>query len=314
MSTASRPAGATDSTSPSGPAGAWWGVVLHFGSVERTAACVASLDPLGFAHVVLVDNGSGAPELDGLAAGRPWLRLVRNADNLGYAAGNNVGLRLALAKGAGFVAVLNNDVVVEYPGMLADAASCFQAHGRLGVMSPQVFYLARDWRELPVGSRFQRMLLRAADRDRGDAAPALPPPLRETDTFAGCSWMAPARVLAEVGLLREELFLYHEEVDLAVRLRRAGLRCGQVGAGKGRVLHYGSTARGHSPAQAYYCGRNAVLLLDGFPRSQRARLLAGATAYVTRMSLRCVSAGRVGSAVASWQGYVAGLRGKRGSR
>lgn len=93
-------------------ASSWHAVVLHWGSPDDTASCLASLDPLGFARVLLVDNGTGARELDDLAASRPNLKLVRNAENRGYAAGNNVGLRLALDGGADFVAVFNNDVVV----------------------------------------------------------------------------------------------------------------------------------------------------------------------------------------------------------
>jgi GT2 family glycosyltransferase len=290
----------------------WYAVVLHWGRTEDTARCVLSLDTLGFQKVLVVDNGTGARELDDLAASRPALQLIRNAENRGYGAGNNVGLRAACEDGAEFVAVVNNDAVVEYPAMLSDAESVFRACASIGVLSPPVFFQRHGWVEQPVDARLHRALLSQAAE--GGPRPAFPGSVVPTSTFAGCCWMAPAAILAKVGPLREDLFLYHEELEYSVRLRRAGLFCGRVGRGRGRLLHWGGTARSHSPEQAYFCGRNVVLLLEGFSRRARRRLRPVALATVARMVVRSLGSWQWQSAWEALHGLADGFRGRRGKR
>lgn len=292
----------------------WHAVVLHWGCTRDTADCLASIAPLGFDEIHLIDGGSGAPELDEIAASVPSVRLVRIGENQGYGAGNNVGLRMACEEGAEFVAVLNNDVIVEYPEMLDDAESAFRRCASVGVLSPQVYYERHGWQVDPVNLRFERLLfdrvLGRGRRQTADVTPSLAPTL----TFAGCCWLAPTRVLARVGFLREDLFLYHEELEYAVRAREAGLVCAQVGTGRGRVLHRGGTTAGLSPTQAYYSGRNLILVLETFPPASRPKLLALAVARVGWMAARCVKAGRLKSAVECVRGLADGMRGRRGKR
>ena len=287
----------------------WYAVVLHFGPVEDTRRCVASLDGLGFFRVLVVDNGTGAPELERLAAGRPWLRLIRNHENVGYGAGNNVGLHAACEEGAEFVAVVNNDVAVEYPAMLEDAAAAFHQCDAIGSLSPPVFLPRHGGAEQPGRSRFQRLLLAAAAA--GSPAPrcGLPASVAVTPSFSGCCWMAPAAVLAEVGPLREDLFLYHEELEFAVRLRRAGRLCARIGSGRGCVFHWGTW-----PGQAYYLARNLVLLVDGFPLPARRRLLGAAAVSAAWLALRCLGDGRAQAAADAVRGFADGVRGRRGER
>ena len=292
----------------------WHAVVLHWGRTEDTAACLASLDPLGFARLVLVDNGSRAAELEGLAAARPNATLVRNAENRGYAGGNNVGLRMAVDQGAEFVAVVNNDVVVEYPRLLTDAESAFRGSPSLGVVSPQVFYQRDGWHAQRVNLRFERAVLGRVPVPSGDTPPVLAQPLVRTESFTGCCWMVPAPVVAKVGLLREDFFLYHEELEYAVRLRQAGLFCAQIGVGTGRALHKGGATAGLSPIQAYYGARNLLLLPESVPPSLRTRLLLLAWARVGWMMARCLASGRVRSAARCVHGLADGLRGRRGGR
>lgn len=290
----------------------WHAVVLHWGRVEDTAACLDSLDALSFARVILIDNGSGAPALDALAAGRPGLRLVRQAENRGYAAGNNAGMRLALEGGAEFVAVVNNDAVLDYPRLLGDAETAFAAFAALGVLSPQVFFRKDGWHPQRVNLRFERAMMKLVTRGLASSSPTFPAAVAPTETFAGCCWLVPTRVVRRIGPLREDLFLYHEELEYAVRLRLAGLRCGQLGRGGGRVLHGGGTTAGLSPEQAYYGARNLLLLRESLPPATMGRAFALACARAAWMAARCVASGRWRSAWACGRGLTAGLRRQRG--
>lgn len=292
----------------------WYAVILHWGEIKDTAACLNSIAPLGFAKVVVVDNGTDATELADLVRGKARAQLVRRAANGGYAAGNNDGLRMAREEGAKFVAVLNNDATVEYPAMLGDAEAAFRDCALLGALSPTILVGSSRWAEQPVSSRFQGILLGHARGPQGPASATLPATLRPTPAFAGCCWMAPTKVFSEVGLLREDLFLYHEELEFAVRLKRAGFLCARLGADGGHICHRGGTALGLSPSQAYYCSRNLVRVLDGFPPHVRSILLAAAFGSAASLALRCLAAGRPLGAARCAQGFMDGLRGRRGER
>ncbi len=292
----------------------WHAVVLHWGRLSDTAACLASIAPLGFDQILLVDGGTGAVELDQIAAAVPSVKLVHIAENLGYGAGNNVGLRMACRAGAEFVTVCNNDVIVEYPDLINDAETAFREGASVGVLSPQVFYRDGGWRVDPVNLRYERLVFgRLLGRGLGQPI-GFPSILSPTLSFNGCCWLVPAGVLARAGFLREDLFLYHEELEYAVRVRQAGFWCAQVGAGRGRVLHRGGTTAGISPDQAYYNGRNQLLVLESFPPASRPGLRVLAMTRVGWMAFRCLKAGRVASAGQCIAGMVDGLRGRRGKR
>src|SRR5207249_4614225 len=90
-------------------------VVLNWNLKEMTAACVASLLASDYprSKVMVVDNGSTDGSRDYLIDRFPGLEVIETGRNLGYAAGNNLGIRNALAAGADLVLLLNNDTVVE---------------------------------------------------------------------------------------------------------------------------------------------------------------------------------------------------------
>ena len=89
-------------------------VVLNFNGMADTRTCLDSLASSvseEFA-VLLVDNASSEPIDADTQTRWPWLHVVRNAANLGYAGGNNAGLRWALARGFDWIVLLNNDTTV----------------------------------------------------------------------------------------------------------------------------------------------------------------------------------------------------------
>src|SRR5262245_60529224 len=90
-------------------------VILNYKRAEDTIACVRSVLASGYPDfgILLVDNASGDGSAERLAEAFPELPLVRHAENLGYAGGNNAGIRRAFQEGAVYVLVLNNDTIVK---------------------------------------------------------------------------------------------------------------------------------------------------------------------------------------------------------
>lgn len=249
-------------------------VVVTFQAQAFIDDCFGSLrqvDSTGFAlEVIAVDNGSGDETVRGLRERFPDVEVVENRRNLGFAGGNNVGIRLALEHGADFVYLLNPDTEVT-SGFLAEALSVA--------------------RERPEAGAVQSLLLLAGDRDlvntAGNAAhflglgyctgyrqPAASVPDRPSEiaVASGAAVLLRAHALREAGLFDEELFLYHEDFDLGWRLRLAGWSA--VLAPRSVVFHKYEFSR--NPEKYYLLERNRALVLLKNLRLRSLLLLAPA--------------------------------------
>ena len=190
-------------------------VVVNWNGGDDTAACLrslASLDPPR-PRPVVVDNGSTDGSAERIAADFPDVDLVRSRRNLGFGGGANLGIRQALALGADFVWLLNNDAI--------------PAAGTLGALLAET----GDRRVGIVGG----VLVDPADPEAvlawggGVVSPlAITTPLdgpgRMPDYVEGSCMLIRRGVFESVGLFDERFFFYYEDADLCRRAREAGWR------------------------------------------------------------------------------------------
>ena len=90
-------------------------IILNWNGKEDTLECLASVKKIDYSNfeIVLVDNGSVDDSVEAVSEHYPDVTLLQTGDNLGYAGGNNVGIRYALDNKAEYVLLLNNDTVVD---------------------------------------------------------------------------------------------------------------------------------------------------------------------------------------------------------
>lgn len=213
-------------------------------------------------------EAGGGPEPEGTR-----LVLVRNGENLGFTAGNNVGFRYALARGdADWVWMLNNDTVVAPDALDAMLAAAAAEPGVGMVGSKLLFYDEPDVVQAAAGGVLTpwkgSTRLIGGERDRGQwDAP------REPEYIHGASLLARGEVLRRVGLLDERYFIYSEEVDWCLRTRAAGFRLAYAPAS--RVWHKEGRSVGQKSAfQDYHAVRSKLLLVQKhFPALLPAALL-----------------------------------------
>src|SRR3990167_8649606 len=121
-------------------------VILNWNRPKDTVGCLESvyeLHPGDYSlEVILVDNAS----TDGSVAAmrkfqitNPKLQIIENNENLGYAGGNNVGIRQVLKDGADFVFVLNNDTILDKNALLSLLRAAGE-HKDAGIFSPKIYF------------------------------------------------------------------------------------------------------------------------------------------------------------------------------
>lgn len=248
-----------------------YAVILNWNGWPDTCACLNSLFDGDFpVKVVVCDNASKDDSLPHLrdwarerfsvqewveldrpaAEGRqsrpaPRLTLIDNGANLGFAGGNNVGLRYALAQpDCAYLWLLNNDATVT-PDTLRRLVRRLQAEPDAGLCGAKVVDAAPPHRVQALGgARFNPWLGTIAPIGAGsDPHNCLAPQEVEArmDYVAGACMLATRAWVEDVGLLSEDYFLYYEEIDWA---RRAGRRYRQVYAPGAVVFHQGGASIG----------------------------------------------------------------------
>ena len=166
-------------------------------------------------QLVMIDSSdawsSSVPE--------PPFVLIQTGANLGFAGGNNVGLRYALSRQEiQYFWILNNDTVVE-PGALSALVSAIQADHRLGLCGSVLRDYSCPGEVLTLGGRrYSRLSGRTRPVQVGAPSPRQPG-RGGPDYIEGASMLVRRDFLETVGLMAEDYFLYFEEMDWVMRAR-----------------------------------------------------------------------------------------------
>ncbi len=254
--------GATDAARPATTI-----VVLTWNGTADTVACLRSVCPqLGTEdRILVVDNGSTDDVEAAILPIDPRIEFVSNGRNLGFAGGNNVGLRSALAGNAEWVFVLNNDTVLD-PGTLDALVRGAEALRRscpaIAVVQP---VLVRATAPDVIDSCGQQLgrLPSAQDLAAGRPVASLPNEPVEIFGTCGAATLVHREALRAAGLFDEALFVLFEDTDLAFRLRASGHRAALLPAV--RVRHRRGVSAGTRRGSAarlrtFWVQRNLVTL------------------------------------------------------
>ncbi len=193
--------------------------------------------------------------------------LIRNAENYGFAGGNNVAMRYAIAAGhadsdtGAYVCLLNNDTVVTRDWMSLMMAE-IEADPTVGAAGATLYeYYAPDLVESAGGGvvhSWQGMpRANSAHRQRRGTPAAVPSRL---DFLTGACMLMRTSTLEAVGLIDERYFIYCEDIDLSLRIRKAGFRLALAAGAE--MWHKNGGIMGTMTARRdYYMARNSLLLV-----------------------------------------------------
>jgi len=233
-------------------------VVLNWCRETDTAACLRSLLASDYPAltILLVDNASPDGSGQRLHAAFPEIAYLQAGTNLGFTGGNNLGIRQALDGGAEHVLIVNDDAVVE-PTAIARLVEAAGSGPRVGAVAPKILFLAtpdRIWFGGGSLTRARGIGVHARYGERDEPAPG--EPLEDITFVTGCCCLLSSDAIREVGGFAEDFFVYVEDVELSLRLSKAGYRL--VYQPSARVLHRVSPERevAPSPFQIRHRDRN----------------------------------------------------------
>jgi GT2 family glycosyltransferase len=225
-------------------------VVVAWGLREETRACITSLRASTYTplRVVLVDNGS--PHTIGTELGCCACDTLRLEHNGYYTIGANHGIRHALAIGAEYILLLNNDARVA-PQAIERLVAAAQRHPRAGALGAKIFYEDAPERIWSFGSYRRPWCPIPLDlgRDRNDS-PRWKDALA-VDYVNGCAMLLTRRLLTTIGLLDPLFPMYYEDVDLCRRAQAAGFEV--LAVGDAHVWHGVSRTARQLPAASLRC-------------------------------------------------------------
>lgn len=266
-------------------------VVLNWNNLQDTVECLDSLARVlhpGL-RTLLVDNGSTDGSETALRERFPHLAILQTGTNLGFAGGNNAGIRRALQDGADLVLLLNNDTTVD-PGFASALVDAVGANPGAGMACPKILLHDRPDLLWYAGASFHPWLGWGRHRGHGQRDQGQFDRAEETGRPTGCALLVTRAFCESVGLLREDFFCYAEDLEWGLRARSAGFSILYVPAS--RVWHKVSRSTGGSRSvmAVRYQTRNVLACLDDrlplpFPGRilrRGAVLLAGAAGVFTQ--------------------------------
>lgn len=227
-------------------------VILNFNGKRYLEACLTSVLSQTFRdfEVIIVDNGSSDGSQEYLETHFPWVKVIKNKKNLGFAEGTNTGMRQASGK---YILTLNNDTQMD-SRFLKKLVEPMESDSRVGMCAPKMLFC--DGRINSTGICLSRS---GAAWDRGMSEQDAGQYDSPGEVFGPCAGAALYRkdMLEEIGLFDEDFFIYMEDVDLAFRGRLAGWKCLYVPGAKVHHVFGGTTGHG-SDISVYYGNRNLL--------------------------------------------------------
>ncbi len=251
-------------------------ITINYNGMKDTCELIDTL-PLedNSIEVIVVDNASAQDEATVIEARYPQVKVIRSKENLGFAGGNNLGIKAAQGK---YLFFLNNDTLLKpQTSDFKPLLTRLESSPKIGMVCPKIRFswvnqLIQFAGYTPLSPITMRnKAIGCGEVDHGQHNTSHPTPYAH-----GAAMMVKREVIEKAGLMPECYFLYYEELDWSMMIRRAGYEIWYEPACT--IFHKESQTTGqNSPLRTYYITRNRLLLAQ---RNQ-----SGMTKYFTYLYL-----------------------------
>ena len=210
----------------------------------------------------MVDNASKDQEAEIISKKFPQVKVIKSEQNLGFAGGNNLGIKAAHGK---YIYLINNDTLFKDFNIQA-LINKMESSPKIGIVCPKILFAwGTNSIQFAGYTNLSRIFVRNhaigfGEKDHGQYNTAHPTPYAH-----GAAMLIRHDAIDKVGLMPECYFLYYEELDWSMMFRRAGYQIWYEP--KSTIYHKESQATGQdSPLRTYYLTRNRLLLVKRNPK------------------------------------------------
>ncbi len=234
-------------------------ITINYNGLKDTCELMESL-PLDDAsvEVIVVDNASKEDEASILAQRYPQIKVIRSKENLGFAGGNNLGIQEAKGK---YLFFINNDTLIR-SSSFRPLTERLESSPHIGMVCPKIRFA---WGSNPIQFAgytplspicMRNRSIGFGEEDSGQYDTAHPTPYAH-----GAAMMVKREAINKAGMMPTCYFLYYEELDWSMMMRRAGYDIWYEPAFT--VYHKESQTTGqNSPLRTYYITRNRLLFVS----------------------------------------------------
>ena len=237
-------------------------ITINYNGLDDTCALIETIPFNENMEVIVVDNASKNQEADTLAQRYPQVKVIKSERNLGFAGGNNLGIRAAQGK---YLFIINNDTVFKDFNIQA-LIDRLESSPDIAIVCPKIRFA---WGNNPIQfagySKLSRITVRnyaigfnEEDHRQYETANATP--------YAhGAAMLIRRDAIDNIGLMPDCYFLYYEEFDWSMMFSRASFQIWYEP--KCTIYHKESQTTGqNSPLRTYYLTRNRLLLVRRNPQ------------------------------------------------
>jgi GT2 family glycosyltransferase len=232
-------------------------ITINYNNAKVTAdllISIQSLDRQGL-EVIVVDNGSKQNPETFLTTWFPWIKFIRSERNLGFAGGNNLGIKHASGD---YLFFINNDTEFK-ANIIPRLVSLLEVNPHIGILCPVIRYF-----DSPSAVQYAGYTQINQVTGRNHCITTVQPVsgygLVTTSYAHGAAMMIPKLVIQHVGLMPENYFLYYEELDWCESIKKAGYTI----AVDPLSLFYHKESRtvgAISELKSYFMSRNRILFM-----------------------------------------------------
>ncbi|MDQ3098864.1 MAG: glycosyltransferase family 2 protein [bacterium] len=276
-------------------------IILNYKTKDETLKCIDSIEkcsmPSGYSQkIIVVDNASSDGIERAITGNHPDIQFIQTGANLGYTGGNNAGIRWVMESGEheSLILIVNNDTYFSQ-NFLPEMIGGLKKHPKAGIISPKIYFTKNSW-PTPV-----------LDKDKKEISPKTTDEIiwyaggifdwdniigggrgvdqvdqgqfdreEQIEVATGCAMLIPFSVIKKIKGFDNKYFMYYEDVDLSVRIKRLGYELWYVP--KAIMWHENAGSSGvGSPLQEYFQMRNRLLFAFKYakPRTKLAVLREG---------------------------------------
>lgn len=233
-------------------------IMLNWNGLADTIECLESLKKLTYPNyeVIVVDNGSTGNDAQVLEEKfGDYIHLIKNDKNYGFGGGNNIGMKYALDNShADYLLLLNNDTIVD-PEFLTELVKVAETDPVIGMAVSKIYLYHRPNRLETVGGKINMWRGQCSRIGWMQSDTKQYEKVRELDGAAINSLLITKGVIQNIGFFDESYFIYLDDADYCVRVRRAGYKI--VYVPKAKIWHkVGRSSRRVSGLPYYYLARN----------------------------------------------------------